>query len=100
MVLAGVVGKLALPFSAVGVPEVLGEELGVPVLSLSSTDSTVVGLSGAAEKGGALPNTGGLANSYTELVGHVGQEQGVCEDSGYLMASGFEEILLIDDMQS
>ena len=69
MVLAGVVGKLALLFSAVGVPEVLGEGPGVPVPSWPSTDSTgVVGLLGAAEKGGALPNTGGLANLYTELA--------------------------------
>ena len=69
MVLAGVVGKLALPFSAVGVPEVLGEGLGVPVPSWPSTDSTgVVGFSGAAEKGGALPSTGGVDNPYTELA--------------------------------
>ena len=58
MVLAGVVGKLALSFSTVGVLEELGEGPGVPVLSLSPTDSTVVvGWSGA-----------GLANPYTELA--------------------------------
>ena len=69
MVGTGVVGKLALLFSAEGVPEVPGEGLGVPMLSWPSTDFTgVVGLSGADEKGRALPSTGGVANPYTELA--------------------------------
>ena len=95
-----VVGNPALLFSAVGAQTVLGEGLGGTALSLSSPDSgEMVGRSGAAAKGGALDNTGGMTSLYTELT-MLGQEQGVCEDSRHLVASIVEEILLIIEMQS
>ena len=62
-------GNPALPFSAVSVPAVLGEGLGITVPFLSSTDSTgVVGWSFAAVKGGASANTGDLTSLYSELT--------------------------------
>ena len=61
MIWIGVVGNPALLFSAESAQTVLGEGLGGTALSLSSPDSgEMVGQSGAAAKGGALDNTGGV----------------------------------------
>ena len=61
--------EFSLLLSAEGVPEVLGKRLGISVLSMSSAGLVgAVGFSGAAEKGGALLGTGGVANPYTELA--------------------------------
>ena len=75
-------GNLALPFSAVGVPAVLGKVLGGTVPSLSSTDSMgVVGQSLAAVKGGAPANTGGMTSLYTELT-MLGRNKGSVKTPG------------------
>ena len=75
-------GNPALPFSAVGVPAVLGEGLGGTVSSLSSTDSMEVG--GrllAAVKGGTQANTGGMTSLYTELT-MLGRNKGSVKTPG------------------
>ena len=82
MIWTGAVGNPTLPISAVGVPAVLGEGLGVTVPSLSSTDSIgVVGWSLTAVKGGSSANTGGLASLYTELT-MLGRNKGLVKTPG------------------
>ena len=61
--------ELTLLFSAEGVPTVLGEGAGISVSSTSSAGLVeAVDFSCAAEKGGALSSTGGVATSYAELA--------------------------------
>ena len=65
----GVAGNPTLLLPAMGAQTVLGEGLGGAALSLSSPDSgEMVGWSGAAVKGGALDNIGGMTSLYTELT--------------------------------
>ena len=78
----GVAGNPALLLPAVGAQTVLGEGLGGATLSLSSPDSgETVGQSGAAAKGRAPDNTGGMTSLYTELI-MLGRNKGSVKTPG------------------
>ena len=77
----GIAGNPTLLLPAVGAL-VLGEGLGGAALSLSFPDSgEMVGRSGAAAKGGAPDNTGGMTSLYTELT-MLGRNKGSVKTPG------------------
>ena len=78
----GVAGNPALLLPAMGAQTALGEGLGGAALSLSSPDSgEMVGQSGAAAKGRAPDNTGGMTSLYTELT-MLGRNKGSVKTAG------------------
>ena len=78
----GIAGNPTLLLPAVGAQTVLGEGLGGAALFLPSPDSREMGgRSGAAAKGRAPDNTGGMTSLYTELT-MLGRNKGSVKTPG------------------